>query len=150
MRLANVLLALGLALPACAQQAEVWRGARCIESLQIPPYPVVARGARVSGAVRAQIVVSSGAVSAIEIDGSVNLILRDAVEKSLRASRFSTGCNHSTLEIVFAFVIHGDPVAYQDLGVTTYQWPNQFTISVRPPVSISEIENLDAVPGSHK
>jgi hypothetical protein len=147
MRLGNVLLTLGIALSAYAQQNEGWRGAQCIESLQVPTYPVVARLARIAGTARVQAVVSGGAIAALEFDESLSPLLRDAVEKSIRASRFSPKCDRTTLEIVFAFVIQGDPVAYQDPGVVTYRWPNQFTISARPPIPNPEIENLGPTTG---
>lgn len=144
MRLVNVLLAFGIGLSANAQQDGAPTRSECIESLQIPKYPVVARSAQISGTARAQVVVFRGTVSAIDFNEGVSPVLRDSVERSLKASRFSPNCDHSVLKLVFAFVIEGTPVAYQDLGTVSFRWPNEFTISVHPAVPNAEIENLGA------
>ena len=107
-------LTAGIAQLAFAQQGDRSLGPQCIESLQIPRYPVVARLARISGSVHASVVVFGGAAKMIDIDEAVNPLLRAAVKDALVASSFSVKCDGTALRLVFTFVIGGEPVAGQD------------------------------------
>ena len=99
-----------------AQQRDRSLGSQCFESLHIPRYPVAARQARISGTVHARVLASGGAAKMIDIDEAINPILRAAVKDAPSASGFSVKCDGTALELVFTFVIGGEPVAGQDSG----------------------------------
>jgi hypothetical protein len=69
----------------------------------------------------------------LEVEGA-HQILQSSVEKSLSNSHFSSDCGSKSIDLLFIFKIEGNQTATYDSGVVRFQWPNAFTISVRPPI----------------
>jgi hypothetical protein len=106
-------------------------GLQCVERLEIPPYPPIARSARFSGTARVKIQLKRGSPARFEIEG-VHPILQEAVESAMQASELSTNCDIN-FEILFTFRIEGVPTDRWELGTVAFKSPNQFVISVHPP-----------------
>jgi hypothetical protein len=106
---------------------------RCAESLEIPKYPPLARSARLAGAVHVHAMIVHRSATQITVDGA-HPILRTAVETSLSNSEFSSSCDKRGIDLVFIFRIEGSQTATHDTGTVKFGWPNEFTISVRPPI----------------
>jgi hypothetical protein len=107
--------------------------ARCIESLEIPKYPSLARSARLAGTVHVHAVIAGRSATQITADGA-HPILREAVETSLSNSEFYSNCDKKEIRLVFTFKIEGSQTVTYDTGAVRFRWPNEFTITVRPPV----------------
>jgi hypothetical protein len=106
----------------------------CVDVLHIPHYPPIARAARLSGI--SHVLAStdgSGSVVDVQAEG-VHDILRNEIERSVRASQFSGRCGKVHVEVIFVFSIEGPPTEQSDSGSVAFRWPNQFIITVRPPV----------------
>jgi hypothetical protein len=108
------------------------RPLECVESIQIPQYPPLARGARLAGNVHAHTTIVGRSATDVKVDGA-HPILQEAVVKSLKGARFSASCDHVGIELIFIFKIEGEQTGMYDMGVVTFRWPNEFAITVRPP-----------------
>jgi hypothetical protein len=106
---------------------------QCIESLEIPKYPPLARSARLGGTVQVHAVIAHRSATQITVDGA-HRILQEAVETSMSNSEFSSSCDKEGIHVVFIFKIEGSQTVNRDTGVVKFRWPNEFTITVRPPV----------------
>lgn len=106
---------------------------RCIESLEIPKYPSLARSARLDGTVQVHAVIAHRSATQITVDGA-HRILQEAVETSMSNSEFSSSCDKKGIDLVFIFKIEGSQTVTHDTGAVKFRWPNEFTITVRPPV----------------
>ena len=114
--------------------------ASCIERLQMPVYPPLARQARLSGTYTVSVLLGpdasvQGISSEMEspISPSRKSIFVPALEKSIRASSFLKGCSGKTVKLVFQFVLgEGKPSNFgQDVS---FGYANYFWISVPPQV----------------
>jgi hypothetical protein len=110
----------------------------CVERLEIPDYPVLAKQARISGVLTATVLLGPDASvlkTASEWDSETkkieSLFLRE-VEKSLRVSSFAKACANKTVKLVFHFVVAGSPVPSPQPPIIFFGYPNQFWMTVRP------------------
>jgi Gram-negative bacterial TonB protein C-terminal len=94
-----------------AQPAEPGINTVCIEKLQIPSYPALAREARLSGVVVATITLNSDAtVKDISMrmesaTASANKAFTSAVETALSSSVYTPGCGGKPIKLIFSFVL---------------------------------------------
>ena len=107
--------------------------ARCIESLEVPKYPTLARSARLAGSVHVDAVIAHSSATQITVEGA-HRILQEAVERSMSNSEFSSSCDKKEIHLIFTFKIEGSQTESYDTGAVKFRWPNEFTITVRPPV----------------
>ena len=99
----------------------------CVERLQMPVYPPLAAVARVEGLATITVVVASDGSVQTEVVG--HPLLREAVERAVRASVFRKTCDGKSVRMIFHFVLDEDspPVGQR----VSFGYPNQFWISVR-------------------
>jgi hypothetical protein len=139
--LKTVLLCFGLA-PLAMSQATTAddTNASCIEKLQMPVYPVLAKQARLWGTFTVSVTLDPDAsVQTVSSEMESNVrpsrkaIFVPALEKSIRESSFAHGCGGKTVTLVFQFVLGtGAPTDHgQDVS---FGFPNRFWISTPPPV----------------
>ena len=109
----------------------------CVERLQVPTYPVIARAARIEGSVTASVFLSSEAsVQRIQsrivstLDKAKSL-LAEPVENAIRAASFRPDCRNKTLTIIFNFSIVGQASDYPKQSVS-FGYPNKFWITTEP------------------
>jgi hypothetical protein len=115
----------------------------CVERIQVPTYPPLARQARLSGSVVATVTLAAdGGVEQVTTSARVQAnqaargILAKPVEDALRRSQFAEGCGKRSVVFVFEFLITGDSSDRQQQEVS-YGYPNRFWITARPwPMSI--------------
>lgn len=115
------------ALVATAYAQEVDSNMSCVERLQMPVYPALARAARISGRVTATVVVASD--SPLQTKAVGNKLLTEAVGKAISASVFLKICGGKSVHLIFNFGFDSDPGRRASFG-----YPNQFWISVAPQV----------------
>jgi hypothetical protein len=102
----------------------------CIEQLDIPLYPRLADLARVATKVQAIVRLGAdGIVHDIEIQVERNTepirgAFRNAVERSLRSSRFVPACQGRTVALLFQFSL-GEQTGNERV---LFSYPNKFTI----------------------
>ena len=83
--LAVCLMAFGSA--QAQQDRSAPESSRCIESLEIPKYPSLARSARLTGTVQVHAVIAHRSATQITVDGA-HRMLQEAVEASMSNSEF--------------------------------------------------------------
>jgi hypothetical protein len=112
----------------------------CVERLEIPAYPLVAKQARISGVLTATVllghdasVVKTSSEWDSEFKKNEPLFLRD-VEKSLRASSFARVCADKAVRLVFHFVVAGGSVPSPQPPTISFGYPNEFWITVQPTI----------------
>ena len=111
--------------------------ASCIEKLQIPNYPPLARHARLSGTFTTTVVIGPDAtVQSISSEMVAKFsqskgIFIPAIERSLRSSVFARRCGGNTVKLVFQFVL-GDGEPSDHGQEVSFAYPNRFWISVPP------------------
>ncbi len=129
-----IFVSLGAGTVICSAQSGANRptSLECVDLLQIPRYPPVARQARLAGVARVHVSTISGESAAgVEVSG-VPRILRQAVERALTTSKFSARCRNGGVDFIFVFKVSGQPTEINDFGSVTFRWPNEFVISVPP------------------
>jgi hypothetical protein len=99
----------------------------CVERLQMPVYPPLARAALVSGSVTATVV--PGSDGTLQTNAAGHLLLVAAVKKALRASSFRKTCGGKSVRLIFNFGFDSDPGKRVSFG-----YPNQFWIAVPLPI----------------
>jgi len=118
-------------------------GMSCIQRLDIPRYPGVARRARVQGVVE----VTTG----LKADGSIESIrfapARDRsesilaafhpeIEKAIRASKFSANCTAKAVKVNFRFRLFPQANALEDDERRVwFEYPNVFEIAMPGPTA---------------
>jgi hypothetical protein len=100
----------------------------CVERLEVPVYPPLARAALVSGSVTATVV--PGSDGTLQTNAAGHLLLAAAVEKALRASSFRKTCGGKSVRLIFNFGFDSDPGKRVSFG-----YPNQFWIAVPLPIA---------------
>ena len=103
----------------------------CVERLEIPTYPPLAKQARIAGVLTASVRVgadgSIGNISSQFVPESTKSVMfASAVEESLRASMFAKSCAGKQVRLVFNFVI-AEPGASTQVN-SSFGYPNQFWI----------------------
>ena len=129
MRLLTMLMAcVGVAFAQSNQDTE--SNTSCVERLQMPVYPPLARVAWVSGSVVASVVVASDGTMHANVVGYP--LLTATVDKALHASTFRASCGAKTVKLLFDFTIDKGLDPATDLQRVSFSYPNQFLISVPP------------------
>ena len=118
----------------------------CIEGLQMPSYPPLARVANVSGSVTASVVLATDGSVQSKIAG--HQLFKETVEKAIQSSTFSKTCASKTVTVIFDFTIDKD-LAPTDAQRISFGYPNRFWIvTPNPPLMVSQAEVKDDK-GSH-
>jgi Gram-negative bacterial TonB protein C-terminal len=105
----------------------------CVERLELPLYPPLANAARIRGTVTAIVTVSpDGTVQKTIAEVGAHRLLVPAVEKSVRASKFSKTCGGKSVRLVFNFVLAEELDPDKLPQRVSFSYPNQFSISVPP------------------
>jgi outer membrane biosynthesis protein TonB len=104
----------------------------CIERLDIPAYPPLAKQARISGAVTADVIVApdgsaQSITSTTESETRPHPILLSSVERSLRTSTFAKTCAGNHVKLVFNFVLSEGMAP-----IVSFGYPNRFWITAPP------------------
>jgi hypothetical protein len=136
-----------LLLPVCGQQSpfsEPTSGqandnpnAACVEMLQLPAYPLLARQAGLAGTLT--VTVNTGPDGKVQqLSARPNLnndraqsVLLIPVQKAIRSSQFRPDCTGKQVILVFEFRINGDPDDHQQQEMA-FGFPNRFRITTRP------------------
>jgi hypothetical protein len=117
---------------AFAQEAE--SNMSCVERLQMPVYPPLARVAHVTGSVSTTVMMSAEGSIQVTSSQGTHPLLTPAVENALYASAFSRACVHKPIKLVFNFVFDEKSDPGWLPPQVSFGYPNQFWISVpRPP-----------------
>ncbi len=118
--------------------------AECVERVQVPDYPRLARSVRIGGSVKAVVTLGpDGAVGTVATSTRVTgdsqgrgVLIAPAVEYALRHSLFVKTCANKLVTLVFNFSITGDPNDPHQQEMA-YGYPNRFWITARPlPVEV--------------
>jgi len=115
---------------------ESWRSARpkrtsCVERLEIPTYPALAKQARVAGVLTASVRLGAdGSIANISSqvvpESTKSVMFVSAAEESLRASVFAKSCAGKQVRLVFNFVLSEPGASTQP--TFSFGYPNQFWI----------------------
>ncbi len=125
-----------LILSALSAVAQTETNMSCVERLEIPTYPVLAKQARIAGALT--VTLSLGSDASIRTIASewtpqpASLsktagIFVPVVEKSLRASTFAKSCGGKTVTLVFNFAL--DESLLPNEIRSSFSYPDQFWIT---------------------
>ena len=136
-----------LLLPVCGQQtrsSEPTPGqandnpnAACVEMLQLPTYPLLARQAGLAGTLSVTVNIGpDGKVERLSARSKLNndraqSVLLMPVEKAIRGSQFGRDCTGKQVILFFEFRINGDPSDRQQQEIA-FGFPNRFWITTRP------------------
>ena len=112
----------------------------CVERLEIPQYPPLAYSAAIQGSLTATATVDATGVVATKITG--HPLLADAVKTAIAASAFLKSCAGKSVTVVFNFVIDQTYKSSVPMRVS-FGYPNQFSISVPPPVAMPTTASRD-------
>jgi hypothetical protein len=110
---------------------------KCVEKLDLPTYPVLARSARIEGSITALVALSpQGTVQSIKSQAVSTLdrakrLLVEPVEQAIRGTVFRSDCHEKTVTLVFYFRITGRP-SNNPKQSTSFGFPNRFWIITEP------------------
>jgi hypothetical protein len=113
----------------------------CVERLEIPEYPPLAKAARIAGALTVAVQLGpDSSVGNVSSEWSPQWasvakmagIFVPVVEKSLRESKFAKSCAGKTVTLVFNFVLSENP--QQGEIRFLYGYPNQFWVTAPIPL----------------
>lgn len=105
----------------------------CLERLEVPEYPPLARQARIQAIQTVKVLLSDqGTVQAIEHSWqgtavNVERLFKGGAEKALKDSRFSKTCGGKTVTLVFHYEVREDD---KKKSLFAFGTPNQFWIRV--------------------
>jgi hypothetical protein len=125
--------------PYCASaqpgQAESPSNIECLERLEIPDYPPLARQAQIQVIQAVKVLLSDQATvqnveqtlqgKVVKLDG----FFKEGAEKALKSSRFSKTCGGKSVTLVFHYEIRDDPNRSSPFAFGT---PNHFWIRYGP------------------
>jgi len=106
----------------------------CVELLEMPLYPPLARAARISGSVNVTISIAAGGARKTTMSPSAHLLLTAAIGKALQASAFRTSCAGKSVTLVFNFVFGNDLDQDRLPQRVSFAYPNQFYVSTPPQI----------------
>jgi len=115
------------------EQSQGDSGAACIERLQIPDYPPLAKQAAISGTLTTSVLLSTLAtVQSISTDakmarGAGAPILITPVETAVRRATFRPNCGGQTVVMIFHFEF-GEAVSYTPKQSVMFGYPNTLWI----------------------
>jgi outer membrane biosynthesis protein TonB len=104
----------------------------------MPVYPALAEQARITGVLKASVVISPGGSverSTIEMESGSDTAKRlfsAVVEKAIRASEFDKSCGGKSIRLVFHFTIDASLDPNGERQAIFVGYPNQFWITVPP------------------
>jgi len=108
----------------------------CLERLEIPEYPPVARAARIQAIQTVKLLLSDQAtIQNVEQNLEVKAVsilekyFRESAEKALKSSRFSKTCGGKTITLVFHYELRDDP---NTSSLFAFGPPNHFWIRYGP------------------
>ena len=114
----------------------------CLERLEIPDYPPLARSARIEVTQTVKVLLSAQATTqsieqtlqgkVVKLDG----LFKEGVEKALKNSRFSKTCGGRTVTLVFHYEIRAEPNRSSLFG---FGPPNHFWIRYGPVYVMPEV-----------
>ena len=105
----------------------------CLEHLEVPDYPPLARQARIQATQTVKLLLSDQAtIQSIEhsLQGkavNVERLFKEGAEKALKNSRFSKTCGGRTITLVFHYELREDD---NRKSLFAFEGPNQFWIRV--------------------
>ena len=116
----------------------------CLERLEIPDYPPLARSARIQVIQTVKVLLSDQAtIQNIEqsLQGKVvklDRLFKDSAEKALKNSQFSKTCGGKTIMLVFHYEIRDDPnrSSLFAFGPPNHFWIRYGPVYVMPEVSV--------------
>jgi hypothetical protein len=111
--------------------AQIDTNMACVERLEIPTYPALAKQARIAGVLTASVRLgpegSIGKISSQFVPESTKSVMfASAIEESLRASIFAKSCAGKQVRLVFNFVLSEPGVSTQT--TFSFGYPNQFWV----------------------
>ena len=104
----------------------------CVENLTIPRYNPLARQARLTGTITANIWLGTDGSTKVTIEEKAHKPLVEMVRKSIARSVFRPNCRNIAFKILFDFKVSGDPTSSTDYDSISFSYPNHFIIVVRP------------------
>ena len=114
----------------------------CLERLEIPDYPLVARTARIQVIQTVKVLLSDQATIQ-NVDQSlqgkavnVEKFFQESAEKALKNSRFSKTCGGKTITLVFHYELRDDP---NKSSLFAFKPPNHFWIRYGPVYVMPEV-----------
>ena len=99
----------------------------CVERLQMPVYPPLARQASIAGTVTT--IVALMADGSAQVDAEGHRLLTQAVEKAIKASIFRKECAGKSIKLLFSFVAGGELDPEKLPYRISFGYPNQFWIT---------------------
>lgn len=117
----------------------------CLERLEMPGYPPLARMARITGIQTVKVLLSDQAtVQTVESSAqgkttTAEKDFKESAEKALKNSRFAKTCSGKTITLVFHYEFRED----DNKSIFAFQPPNHFWIRLEP-------EYLDHAPYRRK
>jgi hypothetical protein len=112
----------------------------CVERLEMPQYPGVARRARLRGDVSVTAVLNpDGSIKTVQFAAdtakpSLPEFFRAEIETALRRSKFSSACAAHAITLVFEFRLVRDKVPDSFRG-GAFTYPNRFEIAASEPIA---------------
>ena len=113
-------------------------GLACIKEMLLPGYGSIARKAKQTGSVTANVTIGQiGDISDLKTT-SPDPFLAQEVEVFLRYNtRFRQDCSGKTVQVIFTFALEGHPVPDPTVRVT-FKGPNEFVIRSQPQAPITD------------
>jgi hypothetical protein len=112
----------------------------CVERLQMPAYPAMARQAQVEATITASILLSPKPTVQQQVitqfkskTQQAAAILMPTVEKAIQEASFRSDCTGKTVVLIFDFKVAGPPSANPKQSVS-FGYPNKFWIVTEPAV----------------
>jgi hypothetical protein len=105
----------------------------CVERLEMPVYPPLARAAHITGAVATTVTASADGLIHVSFSQSAHPLLTTAVENALHLSVFRKDCAGKSIKVIFNFVIDAKSDPSRSARIS-FGYPDQFWISVPTPV----------------
>jgi hypothetical protein len=125
-----MLLIAGLKVGTAQISSDLETNISCIDRLQMPTFPALARKARVQGTINAVVVLSpQGSVQTMNTKGHPLLV--PSVEDIIRTAKFRSDCGGKTVTLVFDFRLAGSG-SQQPMQSVSFGAPNRFWIAVQP------------------
>jgi hypothetical protein len=112
----------------------------CVERMQMPAYPAMAREAQVEATITASVLLSPKPTVQQQVATQFKsktqraaAILMPTVEKAIREASFRSDCTGKTVALIFDFKVAGPPSANPKQSVA-FGYPNKFWIVTEPAV----------------
>ena len=137
---ALIMMTSGLRLGTAQNPFEPETNIGCVERLQTPAYPAMAREARVEATITASVLLSPKPTVQQQVTTEFKsktqraaAILMPTVEKAIQEASFRSDCTGKTVVLIFDFKVVGPPSANPRQSVS-FGYPNKFWIVTEPAV----------------